>query len=220
MSNLIKVTDLKGPTISGSVNVPLAELDQMRVEHAKALKLAQELDAKQSMVKVVYYQEEQSYDSRGRVDVTKLVEKSREYKGFEDFRLSIASEEREKVSREISHLNNEVSKAYGEIDKYVRSIRDEKTKFNTLVEDCNELSAEKKIVDSKLKVAESSVERLTKELDALNQELFDRDDLAHKEREVLEQKLRISNARVITVIKKQSFWYWLYRKIEKNGVEK
>lgn len=52
MSTLPAVNTIPGPVISGSVQVPLAELDRMRSDHANALKLAQELEDKQKMVKI------------------------------------------------------------------------------------------------------------------------------------------------------------------------
>lgn len=51
-SSLPAVNSIPGPVISGSVQVPLAELDRMRSDHANALKLAQELEDKQKQVKI------------------------------------------------------------------------------------------------------------------------------------------------------------------------
>ena len=52
MNTLPAVNSIPGPSISGSVQVPLAELDKMRSDHANALKLAQELEHKQKQIKV------------------------------------------------------------------------------------------------------------------------------------------------------------------------
>ena len=52
MNTLPAVNSIPGPSISGSVQVPLAELDKMRSDHANALKLAQELEHKQKQIKI------------------------------------------------------------------------------------------------------------------------------------------------------------------------
>lgn len=52
METLPAVSSIPGPTISGSVQVPLAELDRMRSDHANAIKLAKELEDRQQQIKI------------------------------------------------------------------------------------------------------------------------------------------------------------------------
>lgn len=104
MSNIVKASELSGPTISGKVSVELHELDKMRSDHARAVKLAQDLEDKQAKVLVVY-SEQCNYNSRnGGYDKKEL---SRQYVHFEDFRNIIAEEEAKKVQKKVDSLITE-----------------------------------------------------------------------------------------------------------------
>lgn len=59
METLPAVNSIPGPSISGQVSVPLAELDRMRSDHANAIKLAQELEQKQKQIKIIHQYTEQ-----------------------------------------------------------------------------------------------------------------------------------------------------------------
>lgn len=52
METLPAVSSIPGPTISGSVQVPLAELDKMRSDHANVKQLATELESRQQQIKI------------------------------------------------------------------------------------------------------------------------------------------------------------------------
>lgn len=51
---LMKVSNLHAPTVSGTVKISLAEMDKLRLDYVAAVKLAQDLESKQSMIKIVY----------------------------------------------------------------------------------------------------------------------------------------------------------------------
>jgi len=105
----IQASQLVMPSISGTVSVPLAELDRMRIDHANAIKLAQELERHQAEVRVIYMEVRTvpAFDySTGRYTNTKTenIEKGRDYKGFDEFKDTIRQEEYLKLEKEITTL--------------------------------------------------------------------------------------------------------------------
>lgn len=194
---LVKASQLGLPHISGTVNVPLAELDRMRADHALAVKLAKELEERQAEVRVTYYEEEKvlDFDSRGKSYYkTKLTEKKVEYKGFNEFRDRIADEEKAKVQKEIDRLKDNLKT----LEECWCSRDGEITK----------LASER---DTLLVTIKEKTSELNKALDEIS--MFK--ELANKDREYIEhlksvqeeltQKLHISQ-------NKKSFWYWLINK--------
>jgi chromosome segregation ATPase len=119
MGNLVKASELQMPTVSGVVSIPLAELDRMRADHVAAVKLAQELESKQHLVKVSYrnaYSSHLSYPTKEVVDT--------EYKNMEEFRAQIRSEEFnkfkvqfEKQEREMTSLKSKLLESSKELEK-------------------------------------------------------------------------------------------------------
>jgi len=53
---LMRVSDIPGPTVSGTVKMPLVEIDKLRADYLSAIKLAQNLEAKQGQIKITYSQ--------------------------------------------------------------------------------------------------------------------------------------------------------------------
>lgn len=195
---LVKASQLGLPHISGTVNVPLAELDRMRADHALAVKLAKELEERQAEVRVIYAQYEKTYngcDHYGNVRYSdELVEKKVEYKGFEEFRSRIADEEKAKVQKEITRLKDTLTATEGFSSKQ----GEELVKINSKNAELT-------------KTLEERVADLNKALDEIS--MFK--ELANKDREYIEhlksvqeeltQKLHISR-------NEKSFWYWLINK--------
>lgn len=105
--------NLAGPSITGTVTVGLLELDKMRLDHANAVKIAEELRNREKSVKVIIVEKQNSfdYDRYGRRFITddKYIELSVDYKNLEDFRSLISQEEREKVTTELNNLNAEIN---------------------------------------------------------------------------------------------------------------
>lgn len=115
MSNLVKASELSMPSISGTVSVPLTELDKMRHEHVTAVKLAQELESKQMMVRVEYVEGYEN-EPTGRTDrygypiYNKILKVSRtEYKNLDEFRDQIRSEEFDKLQDKFRKQESEIS---------------------------------------------------------------------------------------------------------------
>lgn len=74
MNGLVKATELQMPNISGTVSVPLAELDRMRAEHVQAVKLAQDLESRQMEVRITLLERVQDYRYNSRGDRGHFIE--------------------------------------------------------------------------------------------------------------------------------------------------
>lgn len=127
------VDSLQLPNISGSVSVPLVELDRMRSDHANAVKVAQDLKSKWPMIIVrvsqteSYIKAEESYGSSGRMQVnykTALEEsKIDNYVNMEEILEPIRNDIRKEFQKslnqkeealrdfvgKVKHLNDEIS---------------------------------------------------------------------------------------------------------------
>lgn len=131
--NKLQISNLSGPTITGTVTVNLKDLDQMRLDHANALKLAQELSDKQMSVKVTIVERSHgvAYSSNRYVSDTKYEELGIEYKNMEDFRSMIALEERGKLTNELNKLNSEINrqaKKVGDLEVKLTNCDEERKK--------------------------------------------------------------------------------------------
>lgn len=62
-TDLVRTSDIPGPNISGTVTVPLAELDKMRADHATLKRLAADLESHQMEVKIILANQSQKYES-------------------------------------------------------------------------------------------------------------------------------------------------------------
>lgn len=147
MSNIIRLKDIpNGPNISGTVSVPLAELDKMRADHAKLKKITDELIAKQMQVLVIVSREMfgSSYDHRGRylgehVQGTKVI--SQEYKNLDevkdDLKKVVADEynnKYEKLEKEHYQLKNEHSDLKLEKDRIQDSLKNIRNELDAMTE--------------------------------------------------------------------------------------
>jgi hypothetical protein len=109
-------TELRGPHISGTVSVPLAELDRMRVDHANAVKLANELADNAMKVKVTivekHFGTKRNDDNYGRpyyVPDEKYTEVGAEYRGLDTVRKVIRLEEQKVLDGEMTVLNQTIN---------------------------------------------------------------------------------------------------------------
>lgn len=195
---LVKASQLGLPHISGTVNVPLAELDRMRADHALAVKLAKELEERQAEVKVIYAQYEKTYggcDFHGNVQYrNELVEKKVEYKGFDEFRSRIADEEKAKVQKEITCLKDSVAS----IEAFSSKQGEELIK----------MTAEKKELVKALEERISDLKIITEERDQLKTSL----ESSNTEAEHLRFVLSELNKELHISRNEKSFWYWLINK--------
>jgi len=138
---------LQPPQISGTVTVSLAEMDQLRQDHRNAIRLAQELEERQAVVKIIVTEEKQTMKTeyRGRDVVPhsypsfEYIQKSVEYKGFDEFREIIRQEEFKKIEKEFIDMSNSLDSnkktmltQYDDINKLIA----ERTKLETSMEEC------------------------------------------------------------------------------------
>jgi chromosome segregation ATPase len=196
MSNLIKVSDLQGPKISGTVNVSLSELDQMRTDHAHAIKLAKALEETQMKV-VIVYQERKTYedfDRGSRFPTTRTVKEeiNREYKNLDEIRDVIAKEEFTKLENKITTLQNDLDKTRQDKIEYSNRLLD----ANTKVTKSTEL----------LKEANEHVESLTIELKKTEEIV----GLQNENIAVLRDSIKILEETVTLHKVKRGFWYNIY----------
>ncbi len=205
---LVKVSEIPSlPTITGSVRVSLHELDKMRAEHAKAVKLATHLQEVQSEVTIIVKrwnevsipQSDGYYDRKGTfietdrrlVSDKKLVEVSREYRNLDEVKDSIKQEVEAKVDTEIKNLENEVSMWR---QKY-HEITEEKQR---LIDTRVELSARVKYLENQIRTDENTIIACTKKIEEESEELRQANETHKKLLETIEE-----------LKKQKSVWYWL-----------
>lgn len=137
MNGLVKATELQMPNISGTVSVPLTELDRMRSEHVQAVKLAQDLESKQMEVKITILERVQDfkYDSRGyRIPFTEDRTQQIEFKNLDEVRADIRKSEELKIEQKycesilakdksISNYAEVVYKKTAKIEEYEANIK-------------------------------------------------------------------------------------------------
>lgn len=187
--DLMKVRDLRPPMISGTVSVPLEELDRLRADHANAIRVAEELESRQAQVKVTYQTRERYISHYSEISGepkynTRLNEEKVEYRNFEDFRAIIAEEERARVQEKLQQQEDQITKSqekltkrFEMISKLEAELKDLKEKFSEASKNLSETVAENTTLKTYLETSEQDVKYLQKELHEVN--------------------------------KKKSFWYWL-----------
>lgn len=113
---LISTDHLQMPRISGTVTVSLEEMDRMRSEHTQAVKVAQELESKQALVKITVEEERTTNKNiyhHGNIlesyPIKEYIQKSVEYKGFDEFREIIRQEEFKKLEKQFSDMENNLN---------------------------------------------------------------------------------------------------------------
>ncbi len=228
-NELIRTQDLVGPTISGMVSVPLAELDKMRSDHLKALNTAKELEARQALIKITFSKWETYADTvndthkdkygndviyqRRSITKDRLIDKDTIFVNFDELRNPITEIEREKVAKEIEEFRKQVD--------YLIKLREEK---NTKIAD----------LEKKIAVATKSFDEQYKELRDLQTETKSKyenevklsEELSinvkdYKDRlDSLDKKLVETEELLQKVKGKKSFWYFIYSYFNKsNGAE-
>lgn len=194
---------LNGPTISGDVKVNLLELDRMRTDHAQAVKLAKELEARQMQVKVTVVKKTTEkgrdiFDNRwGLIKLGREPDKDRfeqlsvDYLNLEDVRSNIEKEAKDRWQQKIDAAN---------------------TKQNELQKELYDLKIERRNLGIEL----TSQRSLYKEIDTravnlqleLDQTIEDLKSwvvvLGNRDKEVAELKIQLVEEK-----KKRSFWFWL-----------
>jgi len=196
MNEIAKVSDLKGPTISGTVTVSLADLDKMRTDHAKALSAAKVLEETQHQVKVIlcerkFIPSKYSYNN-GYVE-SELVQTGIEYKNMDDFRDQIAKEEREKIRNIIEQKEIEI----GNLNTKLISERELREKISVLN------TAQKTEFSEKLKTTTESLSKSEKELKLANNRISVLEDEALEAKKEIEL-LRSGNLALQELLKSET----------------
>jgi chromosome segregation ATPase len=165
---LATVQQLRGPSVSGSVTVPLAELDQMRSDHAAAVRAARELADKQAMIKIVVAHVAEGGRQRNiLVEDDNLMEVSIMYKNLDDVRDALAKDARERVQdhidsigKQLEGLTSQVAESSNKLSETIAAFAEEKKLHQGLQKRYNDL--ETKFNTTNLKF-ESAVQTLTEE---------------------------------------------------------
>lgn len=207
---LVRASELQMPSCSGTVSVPLAELDNMRAQHAKAVQVAKDLDEKQAMVKLVVTMQE--LDRNG-YKLDKKTEKI-EYKGFEDFRANIAEEERKKLHDEIKSAHDSADTAWKNESNMHSQLLGTAKQRDAAVQKAQDLSGELGVANSNLKLAETQIETAIKVRENLEKQLIDLKEKYETDTVELNNRLTVANGRIKVIIHKQSFWYWIWKRFE------
>jgi hypothetical protein len=200
----ISTRHLQMPHISGTVTVSLEEMDRMRSQHAEAVRIAEELESKQALVKIIVEEVKNimRHDYHGMHKLssfpdTEYVQKSVEYKGFDEFREIIRQEEFKKLEKQFSDMERsmeDVKKSSLDLISRNTAIKKEHDEvFKKLSDTTKELETTKTILDDELKIKEDNGEeiRRLRYLYDTTQNAFD--DLAKR---------------------KITLWYWLKTKLD------
>jgi DNA repair exonuclease SbcCD ATPase subunit len=178
-----------GPNISGTVTVPLSELDKMRVDHANLKKLCESL--MQTQMKVICVVEERrniirygGWDGMTRIPDVEYKELSVEYRNLDDVREDI----RKRMLDEELIKSEKLSK---ELEEVKLKLSDRTTAFD---------------------IAEIANDKLNKEIEQKNKELEDVRGILDgydKQIEGYKESIEKLNAEVERLKLKKSFWSFL-----------
>lgn len=205
----IQKIDLVGPRISGTVTVPLLELDKMRMDHSNAVKIASELTERQAMVKVTFVQRvsEYGYQSTGGgrnryLKDDSLQESAVEYKNFDDFREIIRQEEHDKIHQQ-----------FLEFVRKQQELEDKLVEKQKLLEKLNsDLTVAKKANGELITQNES----LKKEVEITTKKAVDLEiDYQNQVRisDGINESLKRSFKDLDECLATKSFWHYIYTKL-------
>lgn len=211
MSNLVKSIDIPGPSISGQVTVPLAELDKMRLDHAKLKQLCEHLESTAMSVKVVVVEEKWGYkteprtDSRGRqynatVNGKDYVTISTDYKNLDDVKAVLKQELLDEGLLKTQQLNKELLEV--------------KQKLSDKITEYSALQIESGLATVNLGKANEKIEKLEQslasEVEAKNK-LLEADAISFAKITELHKIIAERNAELILERNKKGFWGFLYK---------
>lgn len=193
-TQIMKMEDLNGfPSVGGTVKVPLADIDRMRMEYLKTKQLADQLSAHQKQVLVTITEKKKveefkrdEYHSAGGYYVTdtKYVEISRNYVNLENLRDPITQEIRDEYKDSLEKTREEL--------KHVRSHRVR--------------------LEEELAVLKSDYSKVKHDLSAKESRL----DLVHKDLGVRIDQVLDLRTQLEKWKKKKSFWYWLNSSVKEK----
>lgn len=188
-NELIRISDIGLPIISGTVQVSLAELDSLRNNHRKAIELARELEERQAEVKVILCEKRQVWEHHygENVLVERFTQTGVEYKNFEDFRAPIALEERNRVQKELEQQQKQITDKQKEIAELYEKVDKKQTSIEELQKEIQRLVPFEQEVSS-LKLEIERLEKIGAGLESSNNYL----------------KVELNNEKC-----KKSFWYRL-----------
>lgn len=196
-NNQIAVTaaQLQMPTVSGVVNIPLAELDHMRAEHVKAVKMAQDLEARRMEVLIVMQQDKAHYstDRNGRsaYQGTFPAETSRTYKNLDEVKEDIHRVELEKLEELIQKKT-----------EAIETLRNKLYFTETAL-------VETKSITNRLNSSNIQLTDENGKLNSSNEEFKIALDKANETMESQASELTKLKANYLELEHKKSFWSWM-----------
>lgn len=206
-NGLIRASDVPAlPGITGSVSVNLHELDKMRADHSKAVKLANFLQSKQGQVKVTIVEEQHhkrikdhgdrynDYKPRYIEDI-KYVELGVDYKNLDDVRKIIREEERQAFQADVDQLNEDL-----------KELRESKaTTVSELNKHLQSSIQETLLLKDKLRTLETQIRTDENTIIACTQQIEEEAKALKETNEVYEKLLKAHEE----LKKQKSLWCWL-----------
>lgn len=167
-----KQVALQGPSITGTVTVSLIELDNLRANHAAAVKYASELEAKQGQVRVTVVErgsigtyELDRYGRQRYVNDERYSEIAVHYKGLDEFREIIRQEENEKVINDMRTLQATIKDKNNSLLAANQQILDLESEIKKIKKtEVGALTTENKDLQQKVKMLESYKEKYEKQV--------------------------------------------------------
>ena len=212
MKEITKLSEIPpGPNISGTVQVPLAELDKLRVDHATTKKLCETLINNQKRVLIVLEEEFRSFTTveditftgskaRRLVDSKDRREITREYKNLDDVIDVIKQELVEKAIDLSSTLKDE-------INTLNKVIAENKTTISTITKEQKEQSTTIQNLKAEIEVKDNNIEKLTTDCTTTADQL---NEYKLKQTELLNQIDKLKSELKVEKEKK-GFWGFLFK---------
>jgi chromosome segregation ATPase len=198
MEELMKSSEISGPSISGTVTVPLAELDKMRLDHATLKKLCAELERTKMEVLVTVKEEVSGthYDKRGNYyPVTNYKTVAVNYRGLEDVKQIIRQELIDEDIVKAEALNKELA--------------DVKVKNSDIVKELQTTSINLKAQLEQIRADKAKLEQTLTEANNLIKEQEDRLADVTNSMSFWKQNAQTLSDRLDEEKKKKGFWSFL-----------
>lgn len=211
MTEIQTSTHLQMPSVSGTVTLSLAELDKMRADHISAVRLAQDLELKQMLVKFVLSDRSRSLkdnsirDEYGRivshhvqeVDTERIIDVK--YINLESFRALITAEERKVVQDLVDGKNKEIKRLTEVCDEWSKKNLKLLGDLHLKKEDAEKYATDFSQREALIKDQELKISEFERQVIALHESIFNMDKtICALEMDLIKWK------------KKKSFWFWMW----------
>lgn len=229
MGQLSKASELMLPAVAGEVKLPLAELDKLRAEAISAIKLAQDLEAKQKKIQIELWEskfvsitEELSITDRNgkaisgkfknftnnRQKTHRLIEV--DFVNMEDVVPAIIDQERMRVEQELQAKDEEITKEVRSREAYQNELTITKAKYDNEVsklrKEYNNLFIEKGELEKQLLHKKETQEKYDTVISGFSDK--------YKELQEENERLRSENDRrgseILKLRSQKSLWWYLW----------